>query len=168
MAHPDLERVLAVDLAAVADMAMDELRECRTLMSQVEDQMSYVRRVAQSRTDMVRSELTERTAGRARSDLSDIIRRLPSVLAEAGHGAGATGVVAPDVEVDPRYGDDLDAVVAPVRLLEVGTFSRTELRELIVRLEAIEARISVQRRLVQERADRVDDEIARRDDVRVA
>lgn len=167
MSHPDLERALALNVGVVPDLSMSELREHRSLVGRVEEQMSYLRRVAQSRTDMVRSELTERASGRARSDLSDIIRRLPSVLAEGGGTSGATGVVAPDVDVDPAYAEDLDAVIAPVRLLDVGSFTRTELRELAVRLEAIEARISVQRRLVQERADAVDEEIARRDDLAV-
>ena len=167
MSHPDLERALALNVRDVGELSMDELCEHRALVGRVEEQMSYLRRVSQSRTDMVRSELTERAAGSARSDLSDIIRRLPSVLAEGGHSSGATGVVAPDIDVDPAYATDLDAVIPPVRLLDVGSFSRTELRELAVRLEAIEARISVQRRLVQERADAVDEEIARREDLAV-
>lgn len=167
MSHPDLDRALSAELANAASAAPEVLREWRHLLSTVEEQMSYVRRVAQSRTDMVRSELTERTAGHARSDLSDIIRRLPQLLSESVTSGGDAGVSAPDIEVDPRFCDDLDAVVSPVRLLNIGTFSRTELRELVVRLEAIEARISVQRRLVQDRMDAVEAEIMRRDDASI-
>lgn len=165
MPHPDLEYALSGDLLDdVNDASSGDLRDRRAVLSRVEEQMSYLRRVAQSRLDVTRSELAQRTAGRRRSELSDIIRRLPDVLSEQGISHSAPGVVAPDIDVDPRYCDDLDAVVSPVRLLDVGTFNRTELRELVVRLEAIEARVSVQRRLVQERLDQVEEEIARRED----
>jgi len=168
MPHPDLDHALSNELADVSAVSIDQLRQWRPLLTSVEEQMSYVRRIAQSRSDLVRSELTERAAGKSRSDLTDIIRRLPEVLAEHGSADGEAGVAAPDIDVDPEYSVDLDAVVAPIRLLEVGSFSRGELRELVMKLEAIEARISVQRRLVQARADSVEEEIARREDIVVA
>lgn len=168
MPHPELEYAMSPDAVAdLDDVSRDELAERRHRLTAVEEQVSYLRRVAQSRVDVARSELDARAAGRQRSDLSDIIRRLPEVLSERGNSHGMPGVAAPDIDIDPEYSVDLDSVVSPVRLLEVGTFSRTELRELVVRLEAEEARISVQRRLVQQRLDQIEEEIARRDDVRV-
>ncbi len=168
MPHPELE--YAVSPAAIADVdgaSADDLAKRSRRLRRVEEQVSYLRRVAQSRCDVARSELAERAAGRQSSDLSDIIRRLPDVLAERGVSESQPGVVAPDIEIDPGYADDLDSVVSPVRMLEIGSIRRTELRELVVRLEAEEARISVQRRLIQERLDQIDEEIARRQDVTV-
>ncbi|MCP3937984.1 MAG: hypothetical protein GY708_21760 [Actinomycetia bacterium] len=168
MPHPELE--YAISPAAIDDVdgaPADDLAERSKRLRCVEGQMSYLRRVAQSRIDVARSELSERAAGRQSSDLSDIIRRLPDVLAERGVSSSQAGVVAPDIEIDPGYAEDLDSVVSPVRMLEIGSISRTELRELVVRLEAEEARISVQRRLVQKRLDQIDEEIARRQDVAV-
>lgn len=169
MPHPELEYAISpAPVAGLDDSSRDELVERRRRLVAVEDQVSYLRRVAQSRVDVARSELATRAAGRQSSDLSDIIRRLPEVLAERGHSSGALGVAAPDIDIDPEYARDLDSVVSPVRLLDIGTFSRTELRELVVRLEAEEARISVQRRLVQQRLDQIEEEIARRDDAHVS
>jgi len=161
MAHPDLdyalgeEILLHIDVGGCTKADRRSLREVRSLLENVENQLSYVRRVAQSRIDLARSELTQRTAGRSRSDLADVIRRLPEVLSEKSVPRGLPRFANAEIEPDPVYMVDVDDVVPPVRMLEVGQLGRGDLREIIVRLEGVEARTSVQRSIVQQRLDDV-------------
>jgi len=161
MAHPDLDYALGDDIVLHIDIDgrtkadRKSLREVRSLLENVENQLSYVRRVAQSRIDLARSELTQRTAGRSRSDLADVIRRLPEVLSEKSAPRGLARFADVEIEPDPAYMVDVDDVVPPVRMLEVGQLGRCDLREIIVRLEGVEARTSVQRSIVQQRLDDV-------------
>ena len=162
MAHPDLEYALGDNISSdIATCGPTELRDLRTRLENVENQMSYVRRVAQSRVDLARSELSQRTAGRTSSELSDVIRRLPDVLSESAAPSGTSRFADPEIDPDPVYSVDLDSIVPPMMMLEIGQLSRGELREVIVRLESVEARTSVQRRIVQERLDRIHDRIAK-------
>ena len=161
MTHPDLAYALGDDVSAdVETYEGDELRELRARLENVENQMSYVRRVAQTRIDLARSEMAQRTAGRNSSELSDVIRRLPDVLAENAVASGMPRFADPEIDPDPVYSLDLDSVVPPMKMLEIGQLSRRELRDIIVRLESVEARTSVQRRIVQERLDSIHDRIA--------
>jgi len=161
MAHSDLEYALGDDISVdIARREGSELRELRACLVNVENQMSYVRRVAQSRIDLARSELAQRTAGRSSSELSDVIRRLPDVLSENVVPSGVSRFADPEIDPDPVYSLDLDSIVPPMKMLDIGQLSRRELRDIIVRLESVEARTSVQRRIVQERLDAIHDRIA--------
>ena len=161
MAHPDLEY-------ALGDAVMDDitttdgarLRDVKGLLENVENQLSYVRRIAQSRIDIARSELSQRTAGRQRSELADVIRRLPEVLSEQTPHTGLPRFAAPEIDPEPEYAVELDEIVPPTMILDIGVLTRSELREVIVRLESVEARTSVQRRIVQERIDQLHHAIA--------
>lgn len=161
MPHPDLDRALddqLVDEIAAADA--DELRDLRAVLDDVENQLSYVRRIAQGRLDIARSELAERRAGRSRSELSDVIRRLPDVFAGDEPASGIARHAPVGVDPDPAYCADLDAIVSPMRMLDVGSLSRRDLRAIIVALETYEAHVSVQRRIVQDRLSLVHRAIA--------
>ena len=156
MVHPDLEYALGDKIVEdIERHGPAALRELRAKLERVENQMSYVRRVAQSRIDLARSELAERSAGRQRSELSDVIRRLPAVLSENVSPSAMPRFAEPEIDPDPAYSVDLDAIVPPMRMLDIGQLTSAELREVIVRLESVEARTSVQRHIVQERVDEV-------------
>jgi hypothetical protein len=156
MAHADLEYALGDKIVEdVDECGPAALRELRAKLEHVENQMSYVRRVAQSRIDLARSELDQRTAGRQRSELSDVVRRLPNVLSQNLSPSATPRFADPEIDPDPAYTVDLDSIVSPMRMLDIGQLTRTELREVIVRLESVEARTSVQRRIVQQRVDDV-------------
>lgn len=161
MAHPDLEYALGDKVSEdTATCDGSALRDLRSRLENVENQMSYVRRIAQSRLDLARSELSQRSAGRASSELSDVIRRLPDVLSENAAPSGLSRFAEPEIDPDPAYSVDLDSIVPPMKMLDIGQLSRRDLRDIIVRLESVEARTSVQRRIVQERLDAVHERVA--------
>ena len=77
-----IDRIL--DPAYVADLdarSVDDLRAMRREASEVETEVSYVRRLAQGRIEIVRAEVDRRREG---GSLSDLIARLPEILADQG------------------------------------------------------------------------------------
>lgn len=161
MPHVDLDYALGDSVSDdITTGDGDTRRAIRSRLESVENQLSYVRRVAQSRLDLARSELGQRTSGRARSDLADVIRRLPDVLAENVAPSGLSRHADTDLDPDPAFTAELDELVSPMQMLDVGQLSRRELRHIVVQLETFEAHLSVQRRIVQERITEVNDAIA--------
>ena len=61
---------------------IDDIREKRQECQDLENSLSYVRRLIHGRLDIVRSELERRRAGNDPADLAGLIDRLPELLAE--------------------------------------------------------------------------------------
>jgi len=99
---PDLDRVTSPEyLANLLTRPISEIRAMRAEGQSIENGMSYVRRVAQGRIDIVAAEMLRRRDGGDPADLSDLVARLPDILADRGRGAGP--IRAPhDVTVDER------------------------------------------------------------------
>jgi hypothetical protein len=55
-------------------LSLEELRALRSRMQMEDDEVSYVRRVAQARVDLVRAELHRRDRGESTDDLSSELR----------------------------------------------------------------------------------------------
>ena len=156
MAPADLDYALGNDvLRHIAEADKRALGEIRLLLENVENQLSYVRRIAQGRIDIAKSELAVRSAGQSRSDLSDVIRRLPDVLCDKKDQNGLARPIDIEIDPDPEYGIELDEVVPPMRMLDIGRLDRGDLREMVACLESIESLISGHRRIVHERLDTV-------------
>lgn len=103
---PDLQRVLEPGyLAGLAESATDDLRHMRSECTDLENGVSYVRRLAQGRLDVIVAE-TERRAEGGGGDLADLVARLPELLSD---GVRAPGSGRVDQELDPP-----DAVVEPL------------------------------------------------------
>ncbi len=161
-----LDRVLSSEFVADLDeLDLDELRERRRLADEVENELSFYRRMLHGRIDLLRFELRRRRGEERRS----LIEALPHILADApaGRPPEATDhrprhVVAdlpplPDVgrrEVDQVLGTDIFA-----RLDEI---EEGEIEAAIAGLIEVEERISQQRRAVQAVADRLAKAVADR------
>jgi len=158
-----IDRVLAEDFAeGLADLDITELRERRREAEQEEADLSYVRRMLQGRTDILRAELARRAGGEATAD-EEVVDHLAEVLgdsARSDHGLGRF------LRVEPSRVDEhrrlVEQIISDVGVSDVEHHTDDELRESLGRLEGFEHGISEDRRAVQTVMDALTGEVAAR------
>ena len=161
MHHPDVQRVLAPSFLVDRDEAeLDALYERRDELHRIEGQVSYVRRLAQGRIEILCAELERRDRGGDPDDLAELICKLPDVMG-GGHSVPSTRR-GEDLEPDESYVAQVDSIVGPSLFLSLPDFDHAELDGQILALEGFEALVSGARRLLHESIDLVQCEIARR------
>ncbi|QGG93780.1 RsiG family protein [Actinomarinicola tropica] len=163
--HPELERVLGnVPDGGLAELSLDDIRARRSTAEVLEESVSYLRRVIQVRLDILGTELAHRRSGDARADTTELIGRLPEILAEHTRGPGSAQppkeIRAP--QVDAALEAAIDEIVPTSRLAGVVDIDDDELAELIDRLEHLEAEVSATRHSLHSRIDALQAEIIRR------
>jgi len=164
MTTDDLDRVLAPgylsDLGAIDDA---DIRARRGESQQVEAKLSYLRRLVQGRLDIVSAEIDRRATGEGSGDLSDLVARLPEILADRvrapGPGRMPTNLVPPD---DDDLTDELDEISGPGALGSLPDLADPELRGVADRLRDLEQRVSSQRRQVFDVIDALQAELTGR------
>lgn len=167
----DPDRIAHVlDPSYVADLEslpMDELRARRTACQTLEVGLSYQRRMAQGRLDLVGAERNQRAGGASAphvgDDTEEMVHQLSGVLADRGRAPGfgrLPQLMAPDAE-DVDTGE-LDAIAGPRTLAGLGELDDEALERLVDRLSAYERSVSDQRRELHARIDALQAEIARR------
>ena len=161
MHHPDVQRVLAATFLADRDEAdLDTLYERREELHRVESQVSFVRRLAQGRIEILCAELERRDRGGDPADLADLICHLPDVLG-AGDSVPSTRRME-DVEPSDSFVAQLDTVVGPSTFLCLPDMTAAEIDAQVLALEEYERMVSGARRRLHERIDVLQCEIARR------
>lgn len=159
-----------LDPAFVADLAslpMEELRERRTACQAVEVGLSYQRRMAQGRLDIVGAERNQRAGGASAPHVGEgtdeLVEQLSGILAERGRAPGfgrMPQLMAPDPEdVDTR---ELDAIAGPSAIASLPELADAELAQLVDAISAYERAVSDQRHQLHGAIDAVQGEIARR------
>jgi hypothetical protein len=159
-----LERVLAEDyMGDVTALSMDDLRSKRAECQAFEVGLSYQRRMAQGRLDIVAAEQRRRAEGGEEPTHDDLVRNLAATLADRSRPPGngrLPQLMAPDaVDVDTA---ELDAIAGPGGLARLTDQQDDELVRLIDELSSYEHEISRQRRSLHERIDALQAEITRR------
>jgi hypothetical protein len=159
-----LERLL--DPAAVDDVTalpMEELRRRRAEGQELEVGVSYQRRIAQGRLDIVAAEQRRRASGEAPVDHDHLVQQLSGILADRTHAPGVgrlPQLLAPGPgELDTT---ELDAVAGPGLLSRLPELDDERLASLIEDLSAHEAELSARRHTLHERIDVLQAEITRR------
>lgn len=161
---------IVLDPAYAADLEslpMDELRERRATCQALEVGLSYQRRMAQGRLDIVGAERNQRaggsTAPHAGGGTEELVEQLSGVLADRGRAPGfgrMPQLMAPDAEdVDT---DELDAIAPPSTLASLGELDEDALVALVDRLGAYEREVSDRRRALHGLLDALQAEIGRR------
>jgi hypothetical protein len=167
MPAAELDRLLDPDyLGDLQSRPMEEIRAMRDECRRAEDGLSYVRRQAQGRLDIVASELTRRNEGKGPSDAADIVDQLPAIL---GHGVSTQGgilnVRSTSLEPPEGTGDftvELEGILHESSLTGLGQITDDELRQLVDRLTDYERLVSDRRRGLHDRLDALQAEIVRR------
>jgi hypothetical protein len=159
-----LERVLTDDyIGEVTALAMDDLRGKRTECQALEVALSYQRRVAQGRLDIVAAEQRRRATGGEPPSHDDFVAELAATLADRARPPGngrLPQLMAPDAtEVDTA---ELDAIAGPGAFARLTDLTDPELVALVEGLSGYEAEVSRRRRLLHERIDALQAEITRR------
>jgi molybdopterin synthase sulfur carrier subunit len=161
---PLFERVTAEGyLGDVKVRSLDDIRSLRRECQRVEANLSYLRRLAQGRIDMVADAATRSALGEPVANLSDVIAHLPESLGERIIGS-ARGRLTESLgpEPDPTITDRLDQVCDPETIASLPSLSTAELAELRDRLVAFEREVSDRRKQVFELLDTLSGELARR------
>ena len=167
MASDDLDRLLQPDyLGELQGRSIEEIRAMREECRKAEDGLSYVRRQAQGRLDIVASELQRRAEGKGPSDAGDIVDHLPEIL---GHGVLSSGnltdVRTTSLEPPVDTGHlivELEGILHVSSLTGLGQITDDELRQLVDRLTEYERTVSDRRRALHDRLDALQAEIVRR------
>jgi len=167
MASAELARLLAADyLGDLQSRPIEEIRAMRDECRRAEDGLSYVRRQAQGRLDIVAAELARRNEGKGPSDPADIVDQLPAIL---GHGVSTQGgilnVRTTSLEPPPDTGElivELEGILHESSLTGLGQITDEELRQLVDRLTEYERLVSDRRRALHDRLDALQAEIVRR------
>jgi hypothetical protein len=151
---------VASDLTA---LPMDQLRSTRAEAQRIETGLSYLRRLAQGRLDIVAAEQRRRIEGGDPLDHDHLVEGLSDILGDRLQAPGngrLPQLIGPDLaDVDTG---ELDAIAGPNRLANLGDCTDDELASLVEKLSSFEAGVSAQRRSLFEEIDAVQAEITRR------
>jgi hypothetical protein len=154
------ELITITEPSDLSSCSLTDLRVIRDHYQDVENGLSYARRMVQGRLDTVTVELERRGDG---GD-SDLIGRLPEALAAHTRGPG---LPRPVRELEPpAWSDDLlvelDEILPPARLGSISELDEGELIGVAARIGELEREISALRNDLHRRIDRVQDELVGR------
>jgi len=152
------------DLGDPASIPLEQLRSLRAALQAEDDAVSYARRIAQARLDLVRAEIDQR---RAPTPANGIERGLREVL--SSHLTGAQGVGASprpprpvDHVADHEWSQRLDKLCAERGMSRLPSLGLDELDELAAALAEFERVVSDDRRARFARLDDLGRELVRR------
>jgi hypothetical protein len=161
----ELDRILTDDyLVGIEERPVAELRALRAECQTVETQLSYLRRMVQGRHDIVTGEIDRRSHGGDRYDVSDLVDRLPEILADRIHAPGP-GRLTPSIEPGDssgRLADRLTEISERVPIESPGDADDDALAEVAADLSSLEHEVSGLRRQLFDRIDTLQAEITRR------
>lgn len=151
-------------LDGLANRDAEMLRSMRARCQRLETSLSYLRRLAQGRIDIVASELARRAEGGDPGDLDELVDRLPDVLSDRTRTAGvghlpqylATG------NIEGTLVEELADMEVEARLSELPTVSAEWLTSAREHLTSYEHKVSALRRGLFERIDAIQEELIRR------
>ncbi len=156
--------------AYVADLTerpLEDIRAMRAECQEIENALSYVRRMVQGRLDIVGGEFKHRRDGGTGGDVHDLLHRLPDFLADGG-GNRSTGTPRPpksevsSAEVINHYEAGLETVMPSSSLTRLVEHDDNELARMVEALEDFENDVSQRRHDLHTRIDQLQAEITRR------
>jgi hypothetical protein len=143
-------------IEGLSDRSLAELNRLRSEADEVENEVSFERRLCQARIDILNAELDHR-AGKA----GDVISRLPEILAkELGGGGGAEALPsrAPDLSVPDNAGiarRRVEEIAGEQTLARLSDMDQNEIQVIIDQLKEHEKSLSGQRRKLHDVVDKI-------------
>jgi hypothetical protein len=161
----ELAPLLADDyLDGLADRPLDDVRAMRAQCQRAETKVSFLRRLAQGRLDIIHAFL-DRREDEGAVDLDDLVQDLAAIIAAGPPRPAGPGrlpsEMAPEIEGGTLTAE-LDQVIDADQVARLSSMSLEQLRTIAEQLAAFEARVSHQRRALHERIDRLQQEIVQR------
>lgn len=139
-----------------ASLSLDELRGLRGQMQQRDDVVSYARRVAQARLDLVKSELDRRQSG------GNVADEVTEVLSQQLTGGPARPPRPAEDLSDDALSLELDGICAEHHYGRVEELDAGELETLADAIGTFEKRVSQDRRARFDTLDVLSAELVRR------
>jgi hypothetical protein len=164
--HKDeLDRILtSTYLDGIEAKSLADIRSMRTECQEAEVALSYLRRLIQGRLDIVHAYL-EHPGSDDSPDLAALVEDLPAILsAGPGRPAGPGHLpllLSPDTE-ESDLTAELDAVLGADEIGTLAELDIDQLNSIAGQLEAIESRVSLDRRALHERIDALQAELVDR------
>jgi len=144
----------------LGELSLDDLRERRRVCDDVENELSYYRRMLHGRMDLLGFELRRRSGEETRS----LIEALPEILTDGASGYVPSGrptrVTLPDLPDQRRR--HIDEVLEADFLTRIALVEEDELNDIQRSLVETEGEISAQRHAVQEAFNTIQAELTRR------
>ena len=155
----DLNKLITISEPENLDgCSLPELREIRDHYQNLENGLSYARRIVQGRLDTVTVELDRRTQGVMDND---VLERLPDALAAHSRGPGLPRPVR--VVEPPEWADEivleLDEILTPSELGQLTALPAERLTHAALGISELEKAVSKLRHEMHDRIDRVQDEL---------
>jgi hypothetical protein len=165
MANRHLDRVLQSDyLDGLNDWPIEEIRARRSECQRLEDAASYLRRLIQTRLDIIGTELSRRSEGGS-AEIAEILQTLPSLLSDPGASRSAGGRLLTD-----ELGEDQESWAQRVVIGCCGShdvesvpdLDDDKLRTLTDCLTDLEKLVSKERRTLHDVLDKLQAELVSR------
>lgn len=158
-----IDRVLGPDYLADLDRrSLDELRVMDQECGEIESELSYVRRLAQARIDIIRAEIDRRAAG---GSLGDLVESLSKILADDTPRPDPASTRFADPltsasEIDFNRG--LEGLISDATLANLPTLSDAELQTALEQLARLEEEVSANRSALHAVKDALARDLAQR------
>ncbi len=150
----------STDFDRLGDRSIDELRTLRDSLNAVEAGLSFGRRMAQGRLDIIQAEAGSR-GGDSEGVTPELLGMLPDALSQHSRGGGNPRPVR-DVEFPPFTEEiqaSIDAIVSPRQLGELDVLSDDEIIAIAESLADYERTVSLTRMNVHRIVDDVQEQI---------
>jgi hypothetical protein len=152
-------------LEDLEELSLAELRAKRQACAELETDLSYLRRLAQARVDLIVAESERRHLGLAELAPDTLVEQLPQILSEHTHAAGLgrlPAIFAPAAGTQLSLAARVEELLPYYKLESLATLSSAELGELLTRLSGLEHEVSAERRRLHDIQDRLQVELVRR------
>ncbi len=149
-------------LDGLADLDIDGVRAKHDECLAVETEVSYVRRLAQARIDILEAELDRRANG---GTITDLVAALPQILADDSPRSDPASSrlprhLGPAPDIQWRRG--LEHLIADATLVNLPTLSEEELTSALAQLRELEHQVSITRRSLHRVIDSIEADLAER------
>jgi hypothetical protein len=152
-------------VADLEDLSLTDLRAKRQACAELETDLSYLRRLAQARVDLIVAESERRHLGLSEPAPETLVEQLPQILSDHTHAAGLGRLptfFAPAEGTQLSLAARVDQLLPPDKLESLATLSSGELNDLLTSLSDLERDVSSERRAVHDIQDRLQEELVRR------
>ncbi len=141
---------------------LDDVRAMHEECLEVETEVSYVRRLAQARIDIVNAELDRRSAG---GSVGDLVAMLPQILADDTPRTDPAHSrlprhLAPSPAITWRRG--LERLITDATLVNLPSLTDDELHDTVDQLHTLEREMSDRRRELHAVIDGIESDLAAR------
>ena len=149
-------------VSALDTRSLDELRDMKAECNEIENALSYLRRLAQARIEILKAESERRARG---GSVEDLVKDLPRILSEESGRSTFTDTRVPPPDatsIELHWPDGREALVQDTTLANLPVLPVEELSSTLASLGDFENELSGLRRDMHGVIDALEQEIAAR------